>query len=61
MKLTPGVDFTNVLGAAFTKEDPINAKRHWWLDCLFALLGSSQLQAAHKHVGEIDPCKARVW
>jgi len=26
----------------------------WWLDCLFALLGSSQLKTAHKRVGEIN-------
>jgi len=30
-------------------------KRHWWLDCLFALLGSAHVKALHKHVGEIDP------
>jgi len=30
-------------------------KKHWWLDCLFALLGSVGIKAAHKHVGEIDP------
>jgi len=29
-------------------------KRHLWLDCLFALLESSQVKAACKHVGEID-------
>jgi hypothetical protein len=28
MKLTPGVDFTNVLQAAFTLADPKSAKRH---------------------------------
>ncbi len=32
---------------------PQSAKRHWWLDCLFALLVS--LKAGRKHVGEIDP------
>ena len=31
-------------------------QRHFWLDCLFALLGSTCVEAAGKHVGEIDPC-----
>ncbi len=31
-------------------EDPKSAKRHWWLDCLFALLGS-----AHKTLVKLTP------
>ena len=27
----------------------------WWLDCLFALLGSASVKAASKHVNENDP------
>jgi len=43
---TPGFNFTNVLWAAFTCADPKIAKRHWWLDCLFTLLGSAHIKAA---------------
>jgi len=57
VKLTTGtgVDFINILHTAFTCADPKSAKRHWWLDCIFALLGSWQIKAARKHVGEINP------
>jgi len=34
----PGVNFTNILQAAFTRADSKSAKIHWWLDCLFTLL-----------------------
>jgi len=54
MKLTPGVNYTNIFRAAFACADPKRAKRHWWLDCHYALLGSAFVKAAHKHVGEID-------
>ncbi len=55
MKLTAGVEFTNVLRVALMLEDPKYAKRHWLtLDCLFALLGSLRIIAACKHDGEID-------
>ena len=36
-----------------SSSDPKIAKRHWWLDCLFALLGSTCTIAAHKHVCKI--------
>ncbi len=52
--LTPGVDFTNILQVAFSRADTNSAKRQYWLDCLFALLRSAFLKAAHKHIGEID-------
>ncbi len=42
---------TNILGAAFLHKDLKSAKRHWWLDCQFALLGFAHVNAAHKHVG----------
>jgi len=41
VKLTQRVDFTHIFGASFARADPKSAKRHRWLDCLFALLGSS--------------------
>jgi len=40
--------------ATFAHADPKSTKRHWLLDCLFALLGSVHVKAACKHVGEID-------
>jgi len=36
----PGVDFTNILLAAFSREDPKSAKRQSNHQCLFALFGS---------------------
>ncbi len=36
------------------KQIPKSAIRYWWLDCLFALLGSVCIKAVSKHVGEID-------
>jgi len=49
------VNFTNILRSAFACPYPTSTKRHWQLDCLFALLGSSSIKTAHKHIGEIDP------
>ncbi len=37
--LQSGVNFTNFIPAAFAQADPKSGKRHWWLDCLFVLLG----------------------
>jgi len=37
-KLTPGINFINILKAAFACKDPKSAKRHLRLDCIFALL-----------------------
>ncbi len=50
-----GIKFTNVLWAAFACKDHKSAKKHWWLDCLFALLGCSCIKALSKYDGEIDP------
>ncbi len=49
-----GVNFIIILRSAFAHADPKSVKRHWWLDCLIALLGSARVKAVHKHVGEID-------
>ncbi len=35
MKLTPGLNFINVLHIAFTLVDPRSIKRYWWLNCIF--------------------------
>ncbi len=53
MKLTPGetrleVKFINILQASFLHADPQSAKRHWYLDCLFALFGYAPVKAVHK-------------
>jgi len=48
----PGVDFANVLQAAFERKDPKSAKRHWQLDCFWESL---PVKALRKHVGEIYP------
>jgi len=36
---TPGVNFTNVLSAAFTLVGPKSAKGHYRLECLFCAFG----------------------
>jgi len=46
--VSTGVDFTNVLRAAFTSADPKSAQRHWWPDGLFAVLGSVHKKTTHK-------------
>jgi len=48
MKLTLGVNFTNVLWAACTLEDPKNVKIQSSHQYLFALLGSLRTKAAYK-------------
>ena len=51
------------LRAAFTKAHSKTVDRLFydgWLDCLFALLGSACVKAAHKHVDEIDPNSLKV-
>jgi len=48
MKLTPGVDFTNIFLAAFLLEDTKSAKNTVKPLVLFALLGSVHIKAAHK-------------
>jgi len=55
MKLTPGVDFINILPAAFKRSDPKRAKRQSSHKCLFALLGSLRAKAAHKILVKSTP------
>jgi len=44
-----GLNFINVLHAAFTLADPKSVKRYWWLNWIFfTLLGSTSVKAAHK-------------
>jgi len=49
-----GLNFTNVLLKFFSHSDPKSTKRHWSLNCLFAILGSACLKAVLKHDGEIQ-------
>jgi len=46
--VTPKVNFTNILRAAFTLTYYKSTKRTLILDHLFALLGSASIKAAHK-------------
>jgi len=48
VKLTPGVDLTNILLAAFTCKDPKSAKRKSSHQCLLAILGSLHEKVARK-------------
>jgi len=51
----PGrIIFADILRADFSCPDPKSAERHWWLDWIFTLLGSTDVKASRKHVGEID-------
>jgi len=48
MKLAPGINFINVLRAAFTEAVPKRVKIMSSHQYLFTLLGSACLKAAHK-------------
>jgi len=50
-----GVNFINVLQAAFAPIDPKNVKRYWLLDCILTLLGAMVVKAVHKYVDEFEP------
>ena len=54
--LKSGVNFTNILQAAFTPADPKRAKKDSQVKQLFALLGSARVKAVRKHIDEIDCC-----
>jgi len=47
--VTSGVNFTNVLRAAFALADPKSAKGTVKLSVFFVLLGSARVKAAQKH------------
>jgi len=48
MELTSGVNFINVLQAAFTSDDPKTQKNTVKLSVFFALLGSACIKTVHK-------------
>ncbi len=53
--LPPGVNFINVLGAAFTRADPKSAKKDTQVVNFFALLGSVPVKAARKTLMKLTP------
>jgi len=44
VKFTQGVNFTNILFAAFMRPDPKSAKKNDGLTMFFALLGSADIK-----------------
>jgi len=55
MKLTPGLNFINVLHTAFTPADPKGVKSYWWLTVFFTLSGSTCLKAGRKLLLKFTP------
>jgi len=53
--VSSGVNFINVLWAAFAPVDPKSVKRYWQLDWTLTLLGATGVKAVRKYVGEIEP------
>ena len=52
---TPGVNFTNILQAAFTCADPKSAKKTVKLSSFIVLLGSAHVKDAHKMLVKLTP------
>jgi len=48
LQVSPGVDFTNILRAAFTLSDPKSTKKTDGLTVFFALFGFSRIKAVCK-------------
>jgi len=56
MKLSPGLNFDNIVQAAFKCIGHKSPKRYWWLGCLFFThLGSCRVKAAHKMLMKLTP------
>jgi len=56
LNVFPGVNFTNVLSAAFTLVGPKSTKRHCKLDCLFwGHSGSASVKAASGRLMKLSP------
>ena len=51
----PGVNFTNVLQATFTREDPKSTIKLLNLTVFFALLGSARVKAARRILVKLTP------
>jgi len=56
---TSGVNLNNIYHEAFTLVGPKSAKRQWWLDYLFANLGSGCLKAACKMLVKLTAREVR--
>jgi len=54
MKLTPGVNFINVLCTAFALIDPESVKRYWRINCIFCAFGIYERKSCSLNVDEID-------
>ncbi len=52
---TSGVDFINILGAAFVHADPKSVNQIYNFIVFSALLGSMRVKAASKHIDDTDP------
>jgi hypothetical protein len=55
MKLTPGVNFTNIRRATFMQADPKSAKNTNGLTVFCALLGSTHIQVLLKMLVKLTP------
>jgi len=58
VKLTPGVDFTNILCSAFMHANTKSTKI-WIFDCIFPLLGSALVKALRKVLAKLTPQRER--
>jgi len=55
MKLTPWVNFTNIIHAASMHADPKSTKKQSSHQCLFSLLGSARKKSAQKMLMKLTP------
>jgi len=55
MKLTPGVNFINVSGAAFVPVDPKSIKRYWQIDWILLLLGATGVKVIRNMLVKLSP------
>ncbi len=55
VKLSPGVNFINVLQAAFAHADPKSVKETIKLSVFFALLGSASVKATRRTLIKLTP------
>jgi len=55
IKLTPGINYINILPAAFMHENPEIANKTVKLSIFFALLGSVRAKAAHGMLMKLTP------
>ncbi len=55
-KLSPGINFINILREAFTHKDPKSTTKTDNLTVFFVYFGSVRIKSFTKTVGKIDPC-----